>query len=193
MSAPVNGVSGYNNPGGAVTDTDPRLISNLVASMITGGAPLTLANTSFETQSLADDGGGPVQEHPLGNYTVGAPTGWSLTGTGGTYAPAWYISQATGHQGSNVAWLDGGATLSQVAGQTLTAGASYTLTLNVGDRTDMGFGGGTVNLIATDGLTDTILSTIVVPTPAQGEWSTVTLDTGLIGEDSMATTCELRW
>jgi hypothetical protein len=36
-SAPVNGADGYNHAGGAVTDSSPRLISNLVATMFTSG------------------------------------------------------------------------------------------------------------------------------------------------------------
>jgi Ca2+-binding RTX toxin-like protein len=177
-----NTFDGTTGTASAVSDTDPRIISSLVATMFTTSAQQTLTNTSFEEQSLADDGpGGTVNEDPLGNYTYGSPTGWTLTGTGGTYAPVWYINLATGHEGSNVAWLDSGATLSQVGGETLVAGLNYSLSLKVGDRTDQPFGGAEVRLIASDGMTDTLLSSTTVSAPAQGEWSTVTLETGAIG------------
>lgn len=51
-----------------------------------GSVALAVANASFENQSLADGQPG-VTSSPLGNYTVAAPTGWTISGgIGGLFA-----------------------------------------------------------------------------------------------------------
>ena len=141
----------------------------------------SLANAGFETQSMADGAPGVITD-ALGNYTIGAPDGWSLTGgTGGVFAPAAAVTDAGGHPGPNVAWLTGGATLAQSSGL-LAEGVAYTLSFRVGDRTDQVWSGGTARLIAVsaDGLTTVFLSQTTLPTPADGQWAAVSLSTTAI-------------
>ncbi|MFX0547297.1 peroxidase family protein [Roseovarius sp. S1116L3] len=139
-----------------------------------------VANASFEDQSLADGAPGVVSS-ALGNYSLAAPTGWTISGgTGGLFAPVDTVSATAGHPGPNVAWLTGGATLAQDGGP-LTGGASYSLSLSVGDRTDQAWTGGTARLVAVGpGGAATVISTIALPTPADGQWADLTLDTGPI-------------
>ncbi|KRB24080.1 hypothetical protein ASD99_29460 [Mesorhizobium sp. Root695] len=137
-------------------------------------------NAAFEADSLATGTPGVIQ-NVLGNYTVANPSNWTITGgVGGLFAPVNSISNPAGHGGGNVVWLHSGAILSQDTGQILTAGQTFSLGLNVGDRTDLAWPGGEVRLIATDGVTTHVLNSLALPTPANGAWSHVTLDTGTI-------------
>jgi hypothetical protein len=145
---------------------------------VTDEAAATLSNASFEDDSLADGAPGVIS-HPLGNYTTSAPSGWALTGTGGVFAPTAAVIDLGGLSGTNVAWLgSANAQLSQDTGVTLVEGATYSLTLNVGDRLDLGWPGGEARLMA--GATE--LASIALTAPAtNGTWSTVTLETGTVG------------
>lgn len=146
---------------------------------------LIVANASFEGQSLATGQPG-VNTDGLGNYTVGAPTGWEIEGgTGGVYAPNPLVSDPAGHPGPNVAWLTGGATLAQNS-VTLVAGSNYKLSLSVGDRADQVWSGGQARLIAVDaGGLETVISSMALPEPADRGWANLMLNTGRIS-DSLA-------
>ncbi len=97
--------------------------------------PLTVVNPGFEDNVLGD-----------GAYTTSFVAGWTTTG-GGEFNPttAHFSSQAP--EGANTAYNNGG-TISQLLGDTLTAGSIYTLTVQVGDRLDTAFPGYTVGLWA---------------------------------------------
>ncbi len=153
-----------------------------VAGQVTeANTELLINNGSFEANSLATGAPGVIT-NPLGNYTSGSPAGWSISGQGGLFAPNDFISDADVHVGDNVVWLRGGATLSQDSGEALVAGAGYTLTLNVGDRTDQAWPGGEVRLLASNdgGATTFVVAQMALPTPADGDWTNVRLDTGPI-------------
>ena len=156
------------NPAGKIADDDS----------VTGSPVIPVANGSFEADSMADDGpGGAVEENPLGNFTFNAPQGWVITGTGGVYDPADGIVTPAGVTGTNVAWLNPDATLRQDTTVSLQEGGIYRLTFNVADRTDQAFGGGTARLVTLDG---DVLATVALPTPADGQWATVSLTTSAI-------------
>ena len=70
-----------------------------------------VANNSFEVDSLTSGDPGVMTDASLGNYTMTAPTGWTLAGNGGLFAPTTGAIANNGHQGGNVAWLVGGAVL----------------------------------------------------------------------------------
>lgn len=143
----------------------------------TGTTAATVNNASFEANSMAIGQPGVIT-HALGNYTTTAPTGWSLTGTGGVFAPAAGIIDPAGLSATNVAWLGQNAVLEQDTGILLQEGSSYRLSLNVGDRTDLAWPGGEARLVAADG---TVLATLSLAAPAaNGGWSAVTLETGPI-------------
>ena len=112
--------------------------------------PITIVNPSFEannpgnTAGVNYNGGTGSQDY----YAFGTFTGW--TWNGATYAGWWHPSTleypgggstsvaATdipdGHQ---IAFVNGGATLSQVLAAPLVSNAAYTLTFSVGQRPDI--------------------------------------------------------
>ncbi|SHF58961.1 Ca2+-binding protein, RTX toxin-related [Loktanella atrilutea] len=131
---------------------------------------VSLVNASFEADVQAP--GGYTTEnaaHPI--------AGWTLTGGGGVYYPG-ANNDAAGHDGNNVAYLQNGGSVAQDTGVVVAAGTSYTLSVNVGDRTDTTFGGGIMRLIATNG-TDTVeLASVVLTEPVDGGWAVTSLSTG---------------
>ena len=142
--------------------------------------PVVLSNASFEANSMAD-GQPDVNVDPvLGNWALIDPQGWDVTGFAGVYAPTAAVVSATGHQGGNVVFLDGGATLVRNTGVLLQEGNAYTLTFNVGNRLDQEtFVGGTAQFVTVDG---DVLATVTLPTPVDGNWAAVTLSTGPIAQ-----------
>jgi len=138
---------------------------------------LPLSNGSFEADSMLAGQPGVNIDPVRGNYAFIDPQGWDVTGFAGVYSPTAAIIAPAGHAGGNVVFLDNGATLTRNTGITLTEGASYELTFNVGNRTDQGFGGGTVRLVTADG---DVIATLTLPTPPDGGWTLVTLNSGPI-------------
>jgi len=165
-----------------VNDDAPVASGVVAGSVAEETTVLSIVDGSFEARSLADGEPG-VTLDSRGNYTVGSPADWTISGgTGGLFAPVDATSDVAGHAGDNVVWLHSGAMLWQDSGEDLVAGANYTLSLNVGDRTDQAWPGGTAQLVATNdgGATFVSLAMLALPTPANGDWSSVTLDTGPI-------------
>jgi len=144
-------------------------------------APPPLFVDSFDSADLSTGAPGVVADG-LGNYTMTAPAGWTITGggafTGGLYDPEPGIIDEAGHSGNNVLWLNGGSTLTGDTGITLVAGRNYTLTFNAGDRDDQSFTGGTVQFMTADGVA--IGTPVALPIPANAQWSAVTLTSGSI-------------
>ncbi|WP_244640501.1 peroxidase family protein [Aureimonas glaciei] len=149
----------------------------LVGLTATGSAAVAISNASFETDSLADLAPNVISD-VLGNYTLTAPTGWTMSGTGGMFNPADGVTNNASIDGTNVVWLGQDGLLSQDTGVVLAEGATYSLSFDIGDRTDTAWPGGTARLFSSNG---TVLATQVLTEPADGNWSTVTFDTGAIG------------
>lgn len=164
----------------------PKVVRNY-AGATTVDVPATslpsvaISNGGFEQDSLATGAPGVISD-ALGNYTTTAPSGWTIIGgVGGLFAPASTVTDPAGHDGNNVVWLHSGAKLSKNTAVNLVQGAAYSVTLKVGDRTDQSWPGGTARLMASDGVNPAIvLATVALPTPADGQWSTVVLETGAI-------------
>ena len=83
----------------------------------------------------------------LGNYTFTAPTGWTMTGTGGLFNPADGVTNNASIDGTNVVWLGQDAVLSRDTGVVLEEGATYSLSFDIGDRTDTAWPGGVARLV----------------------------------------------
>lgn len=97
--------------------------------------PIAVANAGFEDPVLPAD---PVNSSY--NTTL---VGWDLNGTGGTFNPSNYIPGGAS-EGSNTHW-SAGSTATQILTENLSEG-NYSLTVDVGDRTDLGFAGYTIRL-----------------------------------------------
>ncbi len=157
---------------------DVLVIGTVESGAVTENAILVpIGNGSFEADSMLSGQPGVNVDPTKGNWAQIDPQGWDVTGFGGVYSPTASIIAPTGHAGGNVVFLDNGATLTRNTGIMLAQGASYELTFNVGNRTDQGFGGGTVRLVTADG---DVIATLTLPTPPDGGWTQVTLNTGLI-------------
>src|SRR5262245_42415003 len=171
MAASASPFDAFGNPLHADSDSGLGSLVNVI----------TLSNDSFEADSMADGAPGVVTD-PNGNFALIQPQGWTISGFGGVFAPAAAVIASTGHDGSNVVFLDNGATLSRTTDVSLVAGSVYELTFNVGDRLDQGPSGGTASLIAFDDATNTstVLASIDLPAAADGAWAVASLQSGPI-------------
>ncbi|MDW5318242.1 DUF5801 repeats-in-toxin domain-containing protein [Rhizobium sp. PL01] len=160
-----------------VIDDSPVIGTPEAGALTENTVQVPLANGSFETTSLVAGAPGVNVDFVKGNYTYGSPAGWTISGgTGGVYAPTGSIVDATNHAGGNVVWLREGAMLAQDTGEIVGEGESYTIRLNVADRTDQDWPGGEVRIVATDGVNTIILASQTLPTPANGTWTSVELN-----------------
>jgi hypothetical protein len=115
---------------------------------------IPVANNSFETTSgfTASCGTGCA-------YNFGPVPGWTTTGATGSFEPGGFLSPVP--DGSVVAFTNGGS-LSQDLGVTLLADTTYTLSVFVGDRTDLpgtytiALDAGTVAMCSSGGATSSI-------------------------------------
>ncbi|MBE7734549.1 hypothetical protein H0482_15870 [Devosia sp. CC-YST696] len=162
---------------------------NLLGFAPAGESALGLVNAGFEANVMTAGNPGVITD-ALGNYLLGSPAGWSLTGTGGVYAPAGGIVDPAGQTGSNVAWLGQNALLTQDTGVVLAAGATYRLSLDIADRTDLAWPGGEARLVTADG---TVVAAIVLAAPAaNGGWSTIVLETDPIATSLAGQTLSIQ-
>jgi len=98
------------------------LLCAIVAPSASADA-IAIVNPSFESPAL-----------PPGGFTFGAPTGWSIIGSTGTFNPL-PSELPSVPDGVQVAFSNGG-TLSQVLSMDLAADTTYILTVDVGQRLD---------------------------------------------------------
>lgn len=96
---------------------------------------LTVLNPSFEDPSLASPG----------DFSSTA-TNWTGVGNTGVFAPVIPTTYASVPNGSQVGFIHETGSLSQVLGAQLVAGATYVLSVNVGDRGDTDGGGNALNI-----------------------------------------------
>ena len=150
----------------------------LVGLTTTGSETVALSNASFEENSLADGQPNVVIDAVLGNYTFTPPNGWTMSGTGGLFNPTDGVTNNASIDGTNVVWLGQDGMLSRDTGVVLEEGATYSVSFDIGDRTDTVWPGGVARLVSNT--TNTVLQTLNLAAPADGQWSTVTFDTGAI-------------
>lgn len=112
--------------------------------------PIAVVNPSFEannpgnTAGVQYNGGVGSQDY----YAFGSFTGWAWNG--GSYAGWWHpstleypgggstsVAATNIPNGQQIAFVNGGATLTQVLAATLVSNATYTLTFSVGQRPDI--------------------------------------------------------
>lgn len=160
-----------------------RLAGLALFAGTSNAAPVTIFNHSFELPDRGDGFGAA----PAINMLV---HGWIEPGSGGIVQPDNLSVLAAQPDGSDqvmalnvgnyaMAILDN--TYSPHATTTLQANTIYTLTIDVGDRTNTGFNGGEIRLgyggtgVTGDLGTNLLAATSVVnPTPADGGWVTWT-------------------
>ncbi|MFO1001921.1 MAG: cadherin domain-containing protein [Planctomycetaceae bacterium] len=123
---------------------------------------ITIANPSFEANSLGDGG------------TTATPTGWTVTGSAGGFNPTTSnFSSGNGTDGSNIAFANTGASLTQTLATQFDTTLNYHLSVDVGRRLDMGnavtF---SVQLLADA----TVIGQYDGVTADMGGWATVNID-----------------
>jgi len=140
------------------------ILSGALSQSAAFALSVPITNPGFESQVLGD------------NTLAGLITGWqdgdqALT-SAGTYNPPATSFTGPIPEGSNIAYSNG-PFISQVLSQPLTAGASYTLQVDVGNRMDVAsFPAYTIELRA-GGVT---LSTTSSPAPSEGAFGTATVN-----------------
>jgi PEP-CTERM motif len=129
---------------------------------------LTVENSSFETLPM---GGLPNGACGAGcAYSIGSIPGWTDTAANsGQFQPGPssgnFLHFNSVPDGITIAYTNGGS-ISQTIGATSVAGTTYTLTVAVGQRTDISLGLPTEELVV--GLTNTIAIGVI---PAPGDWN----------------------
>jgi hypothetical protein len=158
----------------------------LLASLVVGvaqAAPLSITNHSFEANQITGDGNTGTFSDDLQG---GAPSGWSdtiggwLTRESGSFfndkvAPTPDSGDDASEQ---MVFSNGGSYLNQVLAAALAANTTYTLVVDIGDRTDTPFGGAEVRLGTGAGIGNNLLTATSssTPAPADGNWATWTLE-----------------
>lgn len=131
----------------SVSDSFAYVGSDSISVSITtaaGGGAIAVANPSFEADVLPDfDTAAPQSD----SWIVGSFNSWTVTGTGGVFNPGTTL-QFPGDvpNGSNIAYSNGGTIRQTIAGATASAGETYTLSVEVGDRADAAFPGYRIEL-----------------------------------------------
>lgn len=105
------------------------------------GTPVTVTGNSFELPAVADGTEGTTAN------------GWALSGAGagGVFNPAVSIVPQPS-DGSQAGWSNGQRQLAQTLGETLAADTTYSVAVDVGDRSDTPFAGYRIGLYAAGNL-----------------------------------------
>lgn len=111
------------------------LFAGSVSASQAGLVNIGVTNGGFEDPSLGVPGG----------FTLSVP-GWLQTGNAGVFEPVIPTSYAAAPEGAQVAFIHETGSLYQVLGAQLVAGASYSLTVQVGDRGDLDAFGAQLNI-----------------------------------------------
>ena len=134
--------------------------------------PVTIENGSFEFSS------GTEGFHPdYGTWYSGDITGWDYSGDGiyGIWAPtAWYTDDVP--DGDSIGYLNEGS-IRQTTNHLIEANNVFTLSLDIGNRSDpgVGFPEYSVNLMAGNTKLDWDGEPVLFPDPGEGLFSTLTL------------------
>jgi hypothetical protein len=155
--------------------------------------PIAVNNPSFE---VTPPGGYPITlgcTQPGCSYSegVGEIPGWTNPANAGEWIPGPQVSNFfafnTIPDGNNVAFIEGGGTISQTVGSTVQVGAVYTLQVDLGWRKDFPAFVGTADLLI-NGTQYLATGT----TPVQGNWSVFTATyTGLAADAGDPITIQL--
>ncbi|MCC7199280.1 MAG: multicopper oxidase domain-containing protein [Gammaproteobacteria bacterium] len=133
-----------------------------------GRRAVTVNNASFEAPDCTVSGGACINDAVRGNYTAGTAAGWTAATSAGVFRP---IGVITPTQGAQVGYSNGGM-LSQVLSESVAANTVYTLSVDVGDRSDIGFPGYTVGLYAGGTL---LAENVGMASSVTSGWATSTL------------------
>ena len=137
-------------------------------------SPVTVENWSFESSSGTEypDSGGGI-------WYMGDITGWDYSGDGiyGIWAPT-VLYTGDVPDGDFIGYLHEEGSIRQTTNHLIEANNVFTLSLDIGNRSDMDFPAYTVNLMAGNTILD--FGSVV---PGEGLFSTLTLSyTALLGD-----------
>ena len=156
----------------------------MVSTTCASSLSITVLNHSFETQPVPMDGNSATRSDG-DDYVVATPANWmdpvgstfkdgSLTGTAGSYFEDKLEATPDPSDNDQSAWSNGNA-IYQVLSATLLPNSVYTLTADLGDRSDTDFAAGTkLRLGVGDTFGAGILTpdAVASPTPPNGTWAT---------------------
>lgn len=162
------------------TDSGGKTASDSIVVAVGAGGSLPIANHSFEALTLAD-----------GDWALNSIPGWTIiAGTVGTYNPTGSDFPGGVSDGENTAYLNSGRIGQIIAGETVVSGATYTLSVDVGNRATNNFANFAIRLLfGSDTVAEATQADVV---PASGEFETVAVSyTALPEHDGRAVEIKL--
>ncbi len=159
-------------------------IAFLALSLVPASASLIVTNGSFET---APGGGYPLSCGTGCSYDIGAIPGWTNSGTSGQFQPGTTAGVFSSLPDGPTTAFTNGPTISQVVEPTVVLGTLYTLTVDIGYRSDAAAFGGVADLLING------TQYVATGSAVKGTFATFTASyTGLAADVGDAITIELR-
>jgi hypothetical protein len=158
------------------------LLTMLLGVSVASATPITILNASFEQVSGTYGTNGVNGHWTVGEGSTGL-AGWTYSGDGmyGNWAPAGGLYTASVPDGSYIGSLHAGS-LIQMLDWVVNANNVFTLSIDIGNRTDMAFPEYSVLLLAGDA----VLASSGAVAPGEGLFSTLTLSyTALEGDANL--------
>ncbi len=125
---------------------------------------ITVTNGDFEDQSVVLNQVDVAQ----GPWAYGA-AGWTVVGSGGTYAPTSPAIYNAGEADGRVGWSNGGQ-LWQLTSSIFEAGYKYTLSVDIGNRIGTSFPAGRISIFAD--IPSNIIASFDLVEPVDGTFET---------------------
>ena len=112
----------------------------ILFGLSTTASAIPIVNSSFEDNQPPNPVATPWKSNPNGTYATGLLNGWTISGTGGTWQPSTIPFPSGVQDGTNVAFVNSGASIFQALNPVadslarLTQDLTYTLSVYVGQR-----------------------------------------------------------
>ncbi|OYU35683.1 peroxidase family protein [Novosphingobium sp. PASSN1] len=158
------------------------IYSNGGRNNVNDGRTVTIKGVQYLQDTRLEDGNTFARPTVTSGKFTTDLTGWTKNGDASVVTLDSSLSAVKGHGGGAVADLANGGTLTQELSALAVKGDEYTLTVNVGDRTDNAPGKAYVSLslVSPDGTITHGLGMQDIDTTGDGSWQKVVINSGVI-------------